>query len=136
MDLLMAANEESNRKETIDLSQVPTELLKEELEKRRKIAKAEREKAAYEKICCKNCAYRVYNKPWRNNTLYEETWVCLKRPKPVPLKVPFGRLPDYNKSYYVCGSQYNGCKMFLHKDSEKGKKIVQENRTMSFRAIE
>jgi hypothetical protein len=122
--------------EMIDLSQVPTDILREELERRRLAAKVEREKAAYEKVCCKNCAYRVYNKSHFTNTMFEETWVCLKRPKEPPAKIPFGRVPDYNKSYYVCGRQYNGCKMFIHKNSEKGQKIVKRNQIMAFRAID
>lgn len=120
----------------IDLSEIPTELLQQELDKRKKKERELREKAAYEKVCCKNCAYRIYGKTVHMSSLYEETWVCLKRPKRVPKRNVFGRVPDYNKAYFACSYQYNGCKMFLHKDSDKGKKIVEKNRTMSLRAIE
>lgn len=118
----------------IDLSEIPTELLEQELIKRKAEAKEEREKLAYEKVCCKNCAYRIYGKTYYRGNILEETWVCKKRPKKA--RNIFGRVPDYNKAYYVCGYKYNGCKMFLHKDSEKGKKIIKKHINATFRVIE
>lgn len=118
----------------IDLSEIPTELLKQELEKRRAAAKAQREKELYEKVCCKNCAYRIYGKTFFRGSILAETWVCKKRPKDI--NNVFGRVPDYNKAYYACDRKYNGCKMFVHKDSEKGKKLVKKFMTASFRVID
>lgn len=136
MELLMATDNEPNETVKTDLSQIPTGLLKAELERRKPIERAERERAAYEKACCKNCAYRIYSRSWSLSTMYEETWVCLKRPKRVPNKVPFGRLPEYNKAYYVCGYKYDGCEMFLHRDTPEGQEIVKANQTMALRGIE
>lgn len=118
----------------IDLSKIPTDILKQELEKRRVAAKEQREKDLYEKVCCKNCAYRVYGKTQFGGAILGETWVCKKRPKKADNI--FGRVPDYNKAYYACHWKYNGCKMFVHKDSERGKKLVKKYMNASFRVID
>lgn len=130
----MATSDIIDKTKMIDLSEIPTELLQQELDKRKKANKELREKLAYNKICCKNCAYRIYGKTKFDASMYNETWVCQKRPK-IPVNA-FGRVPDYNKAYFACGNQYNGCDMFLHKDSEDGRKIIKENQTMSLRVID
>lgn len=117
----------------IDLSEIPTELLEQELNKRKKAARELREKQRHDKVCCRNCAYRIYGKSTFSSNIMEDTWVCKKRPK-TPTNV-FERVPDYNKAYYVCARQYDGCEMFLHKDSEQGQKEVKKNRRLSFRVI-
>lgn len=130
----MATKENINGQPVIDLSQIPTELLEQELKKRKAEVKELREKLKREKVCCKNCAYRIYGRTYFGSSMFNETWVCLKRPKdPTNL---FGRVPSYNMAYYVCDHKYNGCELFLHKDSPKGREIVKENKTMSFRVID
>lgn len=133
MGLFMAANDITDGT-MIDLSEIPTELLQQELDKRKKAKRELREKLAHDKVCCKNCAYRIYGKTQFTSTLYNETWVCLKRPK--ASSNIFGRVPYYNQAYFACGPQYNGCDMFLHKDSEEGREIIKGNQTMSFRVID
>ncbi len=133
MEIHMAANESTEEK-TIDLSQIPTELLAQEFFKRKQEAREKREELAYKKACCRNCAYRIYGKSQFNSSILQETWVCQKRPK-TPRNI-FGRVPEYNKAYYACQKRYNGCKMFLHKDSPRGKKIVEKNKAMSFRVTD
>lgn len=118
----------------IDLSEIPTELLQQELDKRKRDARQLREQLMHDKVCCKNCAYRIYGKTQFTSSMYDETWVCQQRPK-TPLNT-FRRVPDYNKAYFACSSQYNGCDMFLHKDSEEGQKIVKKNQSISFRVID
>ena len=90
----------------IDLSEVPTELLQQELDKRKTTERELREKLAHDKICCKNCAYRIYGKTQFDSAMYNETWVCKKKPKEA--RNLFGRVPDYNQAYYVCSYRYNG----------------------------
>ena len=130
----MVADNITNDTIMIDLSEIPTELLRQELDKREQEERRLRKKLAHDKVCCKNCAYRIYGKTQFNSSLYDETWVCQKRPK-TPQNV-FGRTPDYNKAYFVCLYKYNGCNMFLHKDSEEGQKIAKKNQAMSFRVID
>lgn len=129
----MATAEISNGQE-IDLSKVPIELLVQELAKRKEEARKLKAKQKHEKVCCKNCAYRIYGRTHFGASIYNDTWVCLKRPKnPANL---FGRVPSYNMAYFVCDKKYNGCEMFLHRDSEEGKKIIKLNNTMSFRVTD
>lgn len=132
----MAAIEISGSTPAIDLSQVPTELLEQELNKRRKEAKELREELAYKKACCKNCAYRIYGKTSFDSAFYSDTWVCKKRPKKVPRRNFFGQVPKYCQAYYACDRKYDGCKMFLHKDSQKGKAIIEKNKGMYLRVTE
>ena len=132
----MAAVKDLENAQSIDLSKVPTELLKQELDKRKKENKILQEKLAHEKICCKNCAYRIYGKTKFDSAIYSETWVCKRRPKLVPKRNAFGKVPDYNQAYYACDRKYDGCKKFLHKDSERGKKITAKNKHIYSRVIE
>ncbi len=119
----------------IDLSEIPTELLKQELDKRKAAAKEQKEKEKYERKCCKNCAYRIYGKTFFKGSILSETWVCKKHPKKI-ISI-FNNVPEYNRAYYSCNYFKNkDCKMFIHKDSEKGKKIVKKYMRASFRVID
>lgn len=118
----------------IDLSEIPTEVLKAELEKRRLIAKAAREKAAREKVCCRNCAHRTLGKSNYRNYSAETTWICeVKRRQTITNRTYFANGPQYNYTYYVCGRKHDGCELFIHKDSETGKRIIQERKSMADR---
>lgn len=130
----MVANDIIDKAIMIDLSEISTELLQQELDKRKRADQELRKRLAHDKVCCKNCAYRIYGKTQFSSSIYDETWVCQKRPKNPPNI--FGRVPDYNQAYFACKYQYNGCDMFLHKDSEEGQKVVKKNQTMSFRVTD
>lgn len=108
-----------------DLSQIPTEVLQEELDKRRALKRAEREEERKNRVGCDNCAHRIYGPAQRSLCKYE-TWVCELRPLQTK-HYYFSSPVPYNKAYRVCTRLFDGCEMFLHKDSEEGKKLVKKH---------
>lgn len=113
----------------IDLTEVPLEDLKAELGRRANIRRIERDAEKKIKVCCENCAYRIYGRTHAGRLEYE-TWVCEARPKNKQFGYAGNILP-YNTVFYCCDAHYNNvCELFVHKESEEGKKIVKKRRKM------
>lgn len=106
----------------MDLSQIPLKDLEEEVARRKAEIKRLKKEAAENRICCRNCAFRVIGK---SISTYPETWVCEKRPKDhgaYKADVPF-----YLRTFMACGRMYHDkCQIFIHAKSEEGKKIIKE----------
>lgn len=105
----------------IDLKKVPLADLKAEVERRMELERAARKKAAEEKACCKNCAYRIFGRTSYGKIQGYESLVCYKKPK--KFKNYFNDGPKYNQAYYACSPVIKGCEMFVHKNSAEGIKI-------------
>lgn len=105
----------------VDLTTVPLEDLKAELNRRKIIAQEARKKARDEKVCCKNCVYRIQGRT--NNGLLQtyDSWVCYRRPK--KFRNYLEHAPKYNQAYFACNNRIKECSMFVHKKSPKGLKI-------------
>lgn len=119
----------------IDLSKVPFDVLEAEYKQRKMQENVKRIKEFKASRNCKNCAYRIAGK--YNNGIQQsgESWVCYKRPKKYTSSY-FGRQPEYNQAYCVCGTQYIGCKNFLSIYSEEGEKMAKKLSKMSNRVID
>lgn len=116
----------------IDLTSVPLEELKAELARRKEVAKEVRKKALEEKVCCRNCAYRIQGKTNGGPLQSYDSWVCYKRPKKTKNNY-FDNVPKYNQAYWACGPQYKGCPMFVHKKSVEGENITRKISSMDDR---
>ena len=115
----------------IDLSEVSTKELKEEL-KRRKIVEREARKQRNEGLVrCKNCAFRIPGQTNYGALEGYDSWVCYKKPK--QFKTYFNNGPQYTKAYYACSPAIKGCRMFVNKNSEEGIKIRQKLSMMADR---
>lgn len=114
----------------IDLSEIPLEDLEAELNKRKQEIREAKIKARAEKVCCQNCAYQFFGKTNLGNLQSGDSLVCYKRPKRIPRNY-FETIPDYMQTYCACSAQYNGCTMFVHKESEEGRKIAKRLSFMS-----
>lgn len=115
----------------IDLSEVPTKDLKEELKKRIELEREARKERYEGLVRCKNCAFRISGRTNYGKLQGYESWVCYKRPK--QFKTYFSNGPQYTKAYYACSPAIKGCGMFVHKNSEEGIKIRQKLALMADR---
>lgn len=115
----------------IDLSEVSTKDLKDELERRMALEKEARKRASEERACCKNCAFRIFGRTSYGKLQGYESWVCYKKPK--KFKTYFNNGPQYNQAYYACSPTIKGCEMFIHKNSAEGIKIKQKLSPMADR---
>lgn len=115
----------------IDLSEVPTEELKEELKRRLALEREARKQKNKELIRCKNCAFRIPGRTSYGKLQGYDSWVCYKRPK--QFKTYFSNGPQYTKAYYACSAAIKGCEMFVNKNTEEGIKIRQKLSLMADR---
>lgn len=115
----------------IDLTNVPLEDLKAELDRRMTIQREARKAEKQSRKYCKNCAFRFLGRANSNVMPGYETWVCYMRPK--EKKNYAGRVPEYNKVYYVCDNSIRDCEMFVHKDTKEGAKIYKKLSKMADR---
>lgn len=120
-------------KEEIEaLDKIPFKELYKYFQKRKADHSVELKETKSQRHICKNCAFRIWGKVYKNGSIHGgSTWVCIKKPK----KIKSGYaddLPAYMKAYKVCRmTSIKPCKMFLHKDSEEGKKVVEHNRQIT-----
>lgn len=115
----------------VDLSEVPTEALKEELERRIAINKKARREKFEGLIRCKNCAFRIPGRTGYGKLQEYDSWVCYKKPK--QFKTYFNNGPQYTQAYYACSTAIKECGMFVHKNSAEGIKIRKKLSVMADR---
>lgn len=115
------------------LRDVPFNELEKEYLRRVQERKEERKKQKYERRTCRNCAFRIWGKIYTSGLTNHETWVCEKKPKPLQRKHIYSGSPlPYLQAHIACISQRNkSCELFIHKDSEEGKEIIQQRQSMS-----
>lgn len=116
-----------------ELENIPFEELKAEYERRLQLQKEEKAKKRSARISCENCAFRILGRVYMNGVTDHETWVCERQPKKSQSNRSYtGKVLPYTRAYRACLRVYsNKCKMFVNRNSDEGRRIIEERKSMS-----
>lgn len=116
-----------------DLDNIPFDKLEAAYLERRKKKIEEKKETARQQPCCRNCAHRIWGRVYKKGMTNHETWVCELKPKKRRYIKYNLKVPPYLRAFESCATQCYGCSMFLHRESEEGKRLIEKRHCVADR---